>query len=352
MIRENRKTDHIKYSLELGDGPLSPGFEDVRFLHNCLPELSLENVNLATSLANIKLEVPLLINAITGGSNNVVVENRLLASVAAATGCAMAVGSQYGAVTRKRIDESYSIVRKTNPTGIIFANLGANAKPEVAQFAVEMIEANGLQIHLNAAQELVMTEGDKDFSGYLRNIEEICNCINVPVIVKETGCGMAREQIRQLLNCGVSIIDVGGAGGTNFPAIEAARSQTTDFNELLDWGIPTALSVLEARSVCDVSASIIATGGVRSALDIAKALALGADTVGMAGNILNKILVGGETAAIEEIRNMLAMLRNIMVLTGSKRISDLRSAPILFSGSLFQSLVCRGYDIVHLSIKR
>ena len=352
MIRENRKTDHIKYSLQLGDGPLSPGFEDVRFLHNCLPELSLANVDLSTSLANIKLEIPLLINAITGGSNKVADENRLLASVAAETGCAMAVGSQYGAVTRKSIDESYSIIRKTNPNGIIFANIGANAKPEEAQFAVDMIEANGLQIHLNAAQELVMPEGDKDFSGYLRNIEQICNCIKVPVIVKETGCGVAREQVKQLLNCGVSIIDVGGAGGTNFPAIEVARRQTSDFNELFDWGIPTALSVLEARSVCDIGASIIATGGIRNANDMAKALALGADTVGMAGNILNKILVNGETAAIEGINDMLSMLRNIMVLTGCKRVSDLRSAPILFSGTLFQSLVCRGYDLVQLSIKR
>lgn len=184
----------------------------------------------------------------------------------------MAVGSPYGAVTRKEGIKSFEVVRKYNPNGIVFANLSADAKADIVENAIEMIAADGLQLHLNVAQELVMPEGDRNFNGYLHNIELICAKTQVPVIVKETGCGMTKEQVRQLLNCGVDAVDVGGTGGTNFLAIEAARRQDSGYNELLSWGIPTALSILEARTiVAGDHCGLIASGGIRSAFDMAKA---------------------------------------------------------------------------------
>ncbi len=352
MIRVKRKADHIKYAALLGDGPVSSGFDDVNFMHNCLPNLNMQMLKLSTSIASIKLDNPLLINAITGGSDKAADVNQMLAEVAAATGCAMAVGSQYGAVTRNEGIKSFEVVRKYNPKGVVFANMGANAKVEDVERAVEMLKADGLQIHLNVAQELIMPEGDKDFYGYLQNIELICKKVQVPVIVKETGCGMMKHQVAQLLNCGVSVIDVGGVGGTNFIAIEATRRQDNLYQDLLGWGIPTALSIIEARAVSDNSVGIIASGGIRSALDVAKALALGANAVAMAGNILSKVMVDGIVATTQEICEKLQLLRTIMLLTGCNSISALRETPLLFSGELYQYINCRGYDLTRLSHKR
>ena len=354
MIRAKRKMDHIKLFTLLGDGPLTAGFEDVRFMHNCLPDLDSQNIKLSTNIANIKLSNPLLINAITGGADVLSADNQMLAEVAAVTGCAMAVGSQYGSVTRKEGIKSFEVVRKYNPKGIIFANLSADAKSDIVEKAIEMIAADGLQLHLNVAQELVMPEGDRNFCGYLHNIELICAKAQVPVIVKETGCGMTREQVRQLLNCGVTAIDVGGAGGTNFLAIEAARRQDSGYNEMLGWGIQTALSILEARTITagNSCSGLIASGGIRSALDMAKALALGADAVGMAGNILLKIKLEGVSSAVQQITKMLELLRNIMLLTGCKSIADFRNTPLLFSGILFEHITCRGYNLPAISNQR
>lgn len=353
MIRAKRKMDHIKLCTQLCDGPLAAGFEDIRFMHNCLPDLDSQKIKLSTSIANIKLNNPLIINAITGGADILSAENKMLAEVAAATGCAMAVGSQYGSITNKEGIMSFEVARKSNPKGIIFANLSADAKFDTVEKAIEMITADGLQLHLNVAQELVMPEGDRNFCGYLRNIESICAKTQVPVIVKETGCGMGREQVKQLLNCGVAAIDVGGAGGTNFLAIEAARRQDSGYNEMLSWGIQTALSILEARTITvGNNCGLVASGGVRRAIDIAKALALGADAVGMAGNILLKIKLEGVSSAVQQITKILELLRNIMLLTGSKTIADLRRTPLLFSGILFEHIICRGYDLPTISYQR
>lgn len=353
MIRAKRKMDHIKLLTQLCDGPLTAGFENVRFMHNCLPNLNSQDIKLSSNIANIKLNNPVLINAITGGADVLSAENQMLAEVACATGCAMAVGSQYGAVTRHEGIRSFEVVRKYNSKGIIFANLSADVSTDIAEKAIAMIGADGLQLHLNVAQELVMPEGDRNFSGYLHNIELICAKTQVPVIVKETGCGMTSVQVRQLLNCGVAAVDVGGAGGTNFLAVEAARRQDSGYNEMLGWGIQTALSILEARTItAGNNCGLIASGGVRSALDTAKALALGADAVGMAGNILLKIKLEGVSSAVQQITKMLELLRNIMLLTGCKNIADLRKTPVLFSGILFEYMTCRGYDLPTISNQR
>ncbi|MDD4320994.1 MAG: type 2 isopentenyl-diphosphate Delta-isomerase [Acidaminococcaceae bacterium] len=335
--RETRKNDHIKYALTLPDGPLTTGFADVHIMHNCLPEINRETVSLRTKLAGIELEQPIIINAMTGGNAALGDVNRKIAIIARETHCAMAVGSQYGAVLTETNWDSFKIVRQENPQGVIFANVSALAKVAEAQTAVDMLEAQALQVHLNVAQELVMAEGDRNFKGFLQAIEAICSKLTVPVIAKETGCGMARAQIKALTEVGVSIVDIGGAGGTNFPAIEAARYMATD-QELVDWGIPTVISLLEAVSVLGKNNGIIASGGLRSATDFLKSLALGANAGAMAGNLLRVLYAGSIEAGCAKITRLKSDLLDLMVLTGSRRVQDISKAPVYFTGEVFQAL--------------
>lgn len=351
MSREQRKVDHIKYALELGDGPLTNGLKDVHFLHNCLPELAPADIDITTTLSGIKLSVPFLVNAITGGAVNVKEINRKLALVAAASGAAIAVGSQYGAVKSKKNYCSYEIVREVYPKGIIFANISALATPQEALEAVKMLSADALQIHLNPAQELVMPEGDRDFKGLFDNMRRILEYVSVPVIVKETGCGMAAEQIKLLLAAGFSCFDIGGAGGTNFPAIEARRF-TSKHTVLNDWGINTAQALLEAVSVCNKNNFIIASGGVRDGVGAAKALSLGAEAVGMSGNILRYVMEDNLESAQEFLQTVIDDLKMIMLLTGSNTLQNFCNAPLYFTGELREFMLCRGYDVIKLSLSR
>lgn len=351
MSREQRKLDHIRYALELGDGPLTNGFADVHFLHNCLPELAPADIDITTTLGGIKLSVPFLINAITGGTDNVIEVNRKLAQTAKFIGAAIAVGSQYGAVKNKSSYQSFEVVREVYPEGIIFANVSALATPEEAAEAVNMLFADALQIHLNPAQELVMPEGDRDFKSFLDNMCRILEQSKVPVIVKETGCGMAAEQIRQMLAAGFTWFDIGGAGGTNFPAIEAKRF-TSQKSVLADWGISTAKTLAEAFSVCRRNNVIIASGGIRDGMTAAKAFALSADAVGMSGNILRYIMEDSVEEAQKALTEIISDLKLVMLLTGCKNLKTLRQAPLYFTGELREFLLDRDYDIAKISSGR
>ena len=235
--RESRKLDHIRYALCVGDGPCASGFSDVHLLHHCLSGICRNEVDLTCLLPGLPaLAHPIIINAITGGADAVAKINESLAIVARETGSAMAVGSQFGTVRTGLHRDSYTIVRKCNPKGLIFANLSAFASVEQAKAAIDMISADALQIHLNPAQELAMEEGDRDFSNCLSHIEAMVQGVGVPVIVKETGCGMAKKEAQDLLDVGVTLLDIGGAGGTNFPAIEHQRYPEGN-EELSEWGI-------------------------------------------------------------------------------------------------------------------
>ena len=332
--RENRKHDHIKYALALADGPLENGFSQVHVVPNCLPELNLSQISLATALPGIPtLEHPIIINAMTGGAQEAEEINKQLAQVAKLTHSAMAVGSQYGSIKSNNYLESFTVVRRENPQGIVFANVSPLATVCEGQQAVDMLEAQALQVHLNVAQELAMEEGDRNFTGFLKSIEALANNISVPIIVKETGAGMAAEQINALLNVGVNIIDIGGAGGTNFMAIEAARFPTTN-TELRTWGLPTAISLLEAARVMSHNQGIIATGGVRTGLEVLKALILGANAVGMAGNILKFLVDGGVESAAGELVKILHNLQDFMLLTGCQAVPQLTKVPVYFTGEV------------------
>ena len=341
MLRQSRKLAHLSHARTLADGPRKTGFQDVHLLHNCLPNIGMDDVSLHTLVAGLSLPHPLIINAITGGAPDVAETNRALARIAKATQSAMAVGSQYASLEDKSVRETFSLVREEYADGIFFANLGAHVSPAEAQEAVAMLDAQALQIHLNVGQELVMREGDRDFSGYLDRIAAIARQLTVPVIVKETGCGMGAEQIRLLAAAGVAAVDVAGAGGTNFLAIEAARSGQKLSEALLGWGIPTAVSTVEAKAVLPSSVSLIASGGIRNAAEMIKALAIGANAVAVAGPIVQQLAASPDQAA-DWIARQRHEMQQLMVLCGAKNLNQLSQVPIVITGPTAEWLRARG----------
>ena len=344
MTREQRKLDHIRYALESGGVNRGTGLEDVRFLHNCLTPVDPDKVDISTRIGNLKLPVPVFIDAITGGAREVKEINRRLAAVARAAGVAMAVGSQYGALKEGHYADTYKVVREENPEGILFANVSALVSPEEAKAAVDMIVADALEIHLNVAQELIMPEGDKMFSRIPGNLARLQDCVPVPVIMKETGCGMAVEQIRELQAGGFTCFNIAGCGGTSFAAIEATRGKTKRYKKFADWGIPTAWSLIDAAHGLRPWDTLIASGGIRSGLDAARAIALGADAVAMSGNILAVLLQQGEEAAVSYLQDVIADLKDIMVLTGSRTVRELQQVPLIITGDTLAFIQSRGYE--------
>ena len=331
--RQSRKLDHVRCALELSDGPAKNGFQDVQLLHQCLPDLALAEISLAASVGKQTLPHPLIINALTGGARDVAQLNERLAVLARETQSVLAVGSQYAAVEEPELVETFRVVRRHLPQGAVWANVGAHATPTQAVMAVEMLGAEALQLHLNVAQELFMAEGDRDFRGYRDNIAAICSAVSVPVIVKEVGCGMQREAAEILLNCGAAALDVGGCGGTNFIAIEAQRRNVSLAEDLLSWGIPTACSLLEAGSVVQQQgSSLIASGGVRTALEIVKAVALGADAVALAAPALRMVWSGDLEAAVGQWQALLMQVRQLLLLSGCSCIEELQKSPVILTG--------------------
>ena len=342
MSRSERKWDHIRYALETGQ-KRSTSFDDIQFIHQSLPNMNVSDVTFYQKIGELSLSSPIFINAMTGGGGEKTYTlNKQLAQVARVSGLAMAVGSQMSALKDKSESYTYEIVRKENPTGVLIANLGSEATPEQANRAIEMIEANALQVHLNVIQELTMPEGDREFSGALKRIEGIIKAINIPVIVKEVGFGMSKETVESLLSVGVSAVDVGGFGGTNFAEIENKRSEKSQafFNQ---WGIPTAISILEAAHA-STTVPIIGSGGFTSSYDIAKGIAIGANAIGFAGYFLKILVEEGMDSLNEEIASLHDGLKIIMTALGAKSIQDLQRAPLIISGQMHHWLTQRGID--------
>ncbi|MET1014230.1 MAG: type 2 isopentenyl-diphosphate Delta-isomerase [Paenisporosarcina sp.] len=350
MSRAERKLDHIRHALSTGQSRKT-GLDDITFIHQALPDRSWEDLSLHTQVGGLNFSSPFFINAMTGGGGDrTKLINGQLARIAKDMNIPMAVGSQMAALKDEEEKATYSVVRKENPTGLIFANIGSEATAEQAKEAVQMIEADALQIHLNVIQELTMPEGDRDFRGALERIEQIINELPVPVIIKETGFGLSRETVHKLKSLNVGAIDVGGFGGTNFAVIENERRnrQLAYFDH---WGIPTAASVVEVKMEA-TNTPIIASGGIQNALDIVKCLSLGASAVGLAGFILKLVVEQGEDAtsqAIEEIKEDIKMM---MFALCASTVSDLQNCPILIKGELYHYLTQRGYDTSSLANRK
>ncbi|MEO3945221.1 type 2 isopentenyl-diphosphate Delta-isomerase [Gorillibacterium sp. CAU 1737] len=340
-MRPSRKMEHIRFALEQGTAGTN-GLRDVLPLPSNLPELALDSVSLATSFGELTLSSPIVVNAMTGGAEETERINRKLAEAAAACGLAMAVGSQMAALRDSRVEESYRVVRRTHPHGVLFANLGSEASVDQAKRAVDMLEANALQIHLNVMQELVMPEGDRDFRGARSRIEAIVKSLDVPVIVKEVGFGMTADTARQLAELGVALVDVGGRGGTDFANIENAR-RPEPLEWLTGWGLPTAVSLLETVP-CYPSGHVMASGGLQHSLDIVAALVLGASAAGMAGKLL-RVLQDEETAGlISFLKKTEEGVRLLMTALGASTIPELWKVSAVISGRTADWCRERGID--------
>lgn len=345
MSYASRKDDHIRLAvLQQVDRRPSP-YDEVNFVHNALAATSSQEVSLATTIAGIDWPVPLFINAMTGGSERAHEVNYSLAIAARETGLPVASGSMSAYFADRSVADSYRVLRRENPDGIVIANLNANASIEMAERAVDLIEADALQIHVNVIQELVMPEGDRDFTHWPARIESLVDGLDVPVIVKEVGFGMSRTAIRRLADLGVRIVDVSGRGGTNFATIENARRGTTDLEYLDGWGQSAPTCLLDAAAVAAArNVTLLASGGVRHPLDVVRALALGARAVGASGIILGVLVERGPEALVTMLRAWLDEIRLLMVALGTPRVDDLAATDVLLGGSLMEFCRLRGID--------
>ncbi|OJG45648.1 isopentenyl-diphosphate delta-isomerase, type 2 [Enterococcus hermanniensis] len=322
----------------------------MRLIHSSLVKTTAESIDLSTEILGLKLSVPFYINAMTGGSEKTKKINHDLAIIARETDLMMATGSVSAALKDPSVTDSYTIIREVNPNGLLLANMGAGRTSEDAQKIVELLQADGLQIHLNVPQELVMPEGDNDFYDWPKNIQESIERLNVPVIVKEVGFGMTKETIQQLQNYGAKAIDVSGRGGTSFSQIENARRKKRELSYLDDWGQSTVISLLEAQTIAPLT--ILASGGIRDAYDIFKALCLGAKAVGISATILDSLMSDGIDATIELIENWKLQLKRLYLMTDKATTDELIKNPLILSGSPKEWCQARGIDYHQLANRK
>ena len=336
MSTSQRKSDHLKIVLEENvKSALTSGFELYHFEHNALPELDLNQVDLTTSLLNHKVKNPLLISSMTGGNEETGRINRTLAVVAQQAGIAMGVGSQRAGLEETRCMESFK-VRKFAPDILLFANVGAvqlNYGYSITdcQRAVDAIQADALFLHLNPLQEALQPEGNVNFSGLLKKIELVCRGLNVPVMVKEVGWGISVDVARRLASAGVAAIDVAGAGGTSWSQVEKFRIQDEMHRKVagdfVDWGLSTADCLAAIRQTLP-SLPLIASGGLVSGLDVAKAIALGASLAGMAGRFL-KAAAESEAGLMSLVEEITFQMRVCMFSVGAKDVEALKKVHLV-----------------------
>jgi isopentenyl-diphosphate Delta-isomerase len=328
-----RKADHLEVAASgRADFAKSTLLEHVHLIHQALPELALEAIDLTTELAGKQLRAPLVITGMTGGTAEAAAVNRDLARAAQAAGVAFGVGSQRAMAEHPELAASYQ-VRDVAPEVVLFGNVGAvqalaMGPARVIELA-KSIGADALAIHLNPGQELIQDHGDRDFRGIVDAIARIVEAAPFPVLVKETGCGLSSQAARALAGAGVHTVDVSGAGGTSWVAVEAVRAAGGSDSEALgselrDWGVPTAVAV---AACVRAGLVVIASGGMRSGYDIARALALGARAGGMAAPMLRAQRAGGFEAASRELERIIASIRAVCLLTGCARAGDLARAP-------------------------
>ena len=333
---EKRKADHIQINLEKSvQSGLSAGFDDYQLPHEALPEIRLEDVNLEQTLFQKAVRTPILISSMTGGTTEALKINQNLAAAAQERGLPMGVGSQRAALENPSLASSFRI-RDLAPDILLFANLGAvqlnyGMTPDHCQAAVDMIDADGLILHLNALQEAVQPEGETDFSQLAQKISQVCQVVNVPVIIKEVGWGISSRTARLLSAAGVAAVDVAGAGGTSWSEVEMHRAETEQGRRIaaafLDWGIPTAKSIkIVKEEIPDLI--VFASGGIRSGVDIAKAIALGAVLGGMASPFLRAAADSKESVMVL-IDRITREIQISMFASGVRTLDELQNLELL-----------------------
>ena len=322
----NRKDDHIQFAL--AQPSTRNDFDKVRLTHHAFPETNIADIDLRTTLFDRTFPYPFYINAMTGGSEQAGKLNQRFARLAKHFQIPMATGSVSAAIKDSSLLKTFSVIRDVYPEGFVIANLGAGHPIENALKVIDLLKANALQIHVNAVQEIVMPEGDKDFRGWLASIETIRQGIHVPLIVKEVGFGMSAKTFHQLTAIGVRYVDVAGKGGTNFSKIENNRRQET-LASFDDWGQSTVESLLAAKPFTNLH--VIASGGIRQPMDVIKSLVLGAKMVGLSGYFLHLINQHTDDEAITKINSFIDELKLIMLLLGKPTIASLPTAEYTYT---------------------
>jgi isopentenyl-diphosphate Delta-isomerase len=351
----SRKVDHIRICLkEKAQAKVATaGFEDISFVHKALPEINKKDIDLSTKVLGHAFNAPLIVGAMTGGAAEAEKINSAIAETVEKLGLGMGLGSQRAAIENPKLASSFVIARKKAPNAFLIANVGGVQLVHgygLAQIkkAIEMIDADAIAIHLNALQEAMQPEGQTNFRGVLAKIAEIAGKLDVPVIVKETGAGISAQDAKMLEDAGVKAIEIAGLGGTSFAAVEYYRTaKNANLQRHLgeafwDWGIPTAASLVEVTQA--VKVSVFASGGIRSGVDVAKSLAMGASLACVSQPILETADQGPK-----ETENLLSYyveeLRNVMFLEGVDSVQKLMNAPIVLTGKTAKWLQARGFDV-------
>lgn len=334
---ENRKSEHLRVCIEedVEFQQLTSGLEKYRFTHCCLPELDRSDIELGTTFLGKSLKAPILISSMTGGTELAHLVNTRLATVAQRYGLAMGVGSQRIALEQPELAPTFA-VRSLAPDILLLANLGAvqlnyGCGLEDCLKLVELLEADALILHLNPLQEWVQSGGDSNFKGLLAKIQQICAQLPVPVIAKEVGNGISAVMAKQLIEAGVAAIDVAGAGGTSWAKVESQRAKDNRQRHLgqvfADWGLPTAECITAIRSM-NSTIPLIASGGLKNGLDLAKSIALGADLGGLARPFL-VAAIESEAAVDELVKFLIAELEIVLFCTGNPNLSALKNSRAL-----------------------
>jgi isopentenyl-diphosphate Delta-isomerase len=334
---QSRKADHIRICLDadVQFQHTTNGLEKYRFSHCCLPEMDYNDIDISTIFLNKQLNAPLLISSMTGGTEQAGIINKLLAEVAQHYKIAMGVGSQRVAVEKPSTVDSFAL-RKYAPDALLLANIGAvqlNYQYGIEQCLqiIDILAADALILHLNPLQECIQPRGDKNFQGLLDKINMLCSKLPIPVVVKEVGNGISATMAQKLISAGIQAVDVAGAGGTSWAKVESERAETAIQRRLgktfADWGLPTAECISSIRTVAP-QIPLIASGGLRNGLEIAKAIALGADVAGLAMPFL-QAAVESEAAVYALAEVLIAEITTVLFCTGNPNLAQLQS-----SGSL------------------
>ncbi len=365
MTTSDRKIEHLLLCVEKDveahrsyTGLRASGFDDLDLVHNCLPEINKKALDLETEFLGKKLRAPFLIASMTGGHPDTKAVNAALAGAAEELGIGIGVGSQRAAIEDPGMEDSFRIVRDKAPNAFIYGNVGAAQLTEFGieglERAVEMIGADAMAIHLNFLQEAIQPEGNVDATGCLAAIKKLCTELSVPVIVKETGAGISHSQALAICEAGAAAIDVGGLGGTSWAGVETYRAQKRGDllsehlgKQFWNWGIPTAVSIVESA----ISVPVVATGGVRCGIDAAKAIALGASLCGVALPLVAPALKGQKDVA-DRLTLIIEELRAAIFLCGCRTIEELGNAPVVITGRTREFLEQRGFETSKFARKR
>ena len=344
-IIKQRKRDGIEIPLnnDVQAKTTSTYLEYVKLIHNALPELDYDEIDISTTFLKRKFSAPLIIDSMTGGAPEAARINGRLGELAEEYGFAMGLGSQRAGLESKELAETYSIARKNAPSAFLIANIGGaqlakGLSIDNIKKIIDMIQADALVIHLNPLQELIQPEGEPKYKGVFSKISEISGALDVPVIVKEVGAGISKEVAVKLEVSGVSAINVAGAGGTSWAGVEKLRAEALN-NDLKihlgeifwDWGIPTAASLIEVKKT--VKVPIIASGGLRNGMEMAKCIVLGASMCAMAYPFLLKAAESKEQL-FNFADTVIAELKSTMFLIGAMNLSVLKSSRYILTGPL------------------